>query len=103
MAARKLAAVPDPPDPVEPEEDNQGPVGSPVKAAAATSRMALLVALRDNIAGEIDAGVQAAYLAPLSKRLMEIISEIETLEEREGEEGGGAGDAEDEEFDATTV
>ena len=34
---------------------------------------------------------------------MEIISEIETLEQREAEDGGGAGNAEDEEFDAASV
>lgn len=102
MAAVKLAAVPDPPDPEE-EQEPAGPALT-VKAAAATSRLALLAALRDNIAGEIDDGVQAAYLAPLSKRLMEIISEIETLEQLDAEEGGGVGRATaDEKFDAATV
>ena len=101
MAAVKLAAVPNPPATEEAREGIEP--AQTVKAAAATSRLALLAALRDNIAGEIDAGVQAAYLAPLSKRLMEIITEIETLEQRDAEEGGGAGDAEDEEFDAATV
>lgn len=100
MVARKLAAVPDPP---APEEEQEVTPALSVKAAAATSRLALLAALRDSIAGEIDAGVQARDLASLSRRLMEIATEIETLEQREAEDGGGAGNAEDEEFDAATV
>lgn len=101
MAARKLAAVPDPPAPEETQEAVAPALT--VKAAAATSRLALLAALRDSIAGEIDAGVQARDLASLSRRLMEIATEIETLEQREAEDGGGAGNAEDEAFDAATV
>ena len=103
MAPRKLAAVPDPPGPEEDEAEEVSTPALSVKAAAGTSRLALLTALRDNIAGEIDAGVQARDLASLSRRLMEIISEIETLEQREAEDGGGAGNAEDEEFDAASV
>ena len=51
-----------------------------VKAAAGASRIDLLRALRDDIAGRIDEGVPARDLASLSKRLLDISAELEDLE-----------------------
>ena len=73
MAARKLKAVPS--EPVD------MPMPPPtVKAAAAGTYRELLVALRDNIAGQIDEGIQARDLASLSRRLLEISKEIEAID-----------------------
>jgi hypothetical protein len=54
-------------------------VGAIGEAAASGKRLNLLVAMRDNIAAEIDRGVPARELASLSRRLMEIAKEIEGL------------------------
>lgn len=50
------------------------------KAAGQTKRD-LLVALRDKIAAELDDGVAARDLAALSRRLLEIASQIEEIDE----------------------
>lgn len=55
-----------------------------IKKAAAESRRVLLEALRDKIAGEIDAGVPAHTLPHLVRQLREITEEIEELDSREG-------------------
>ena len=47
-----------------------------VRDAADHSQRALLVALRTKIAGDIDNGVPAAYLAPLSRQIREVDREI---------------------------
>lgn len=62
-----------------------------VRGAAGASRYELLVALRDNIAGEIDGGVPPRDLAALSRRLMEIVKDIEAIDA--AEEGDDVGDA----------
>lgn len=54
-----------------------------VETAAADSRRALLTALRDRIASDIDEGVPARDLASLSKRLLDISAELEDLEAAE--------------------
>lgn len=51
-----------------------------VGRAAASSRADLLRALRDRIAGDIDAGVPARDLASLSRRLLDISKELDDLE-----------------------
>lgn len=56
---------------------------STVHAAAGVSRRALLVALRDRIAADIDAGVAARDLASLSRRLLEITKELDGIEAAE--------------------
>lgn len=48
-------------------------------AAASGSRTALLVAMRDRIATDLDNGVQARDLASLTRRLLEIAKEIESI------------------------
>lgn len=55
------------------------PVGG-VSGAAKGSRRDLLVALRDNISAEIDAGVPPRDLASLSLRLVKLAEEIEALD-----------------------
>ena len=62
-----------------------------VRRAAAGSRRDLLVALRDQIAEAIDAGVPARDLAALSRRLLEITRDIEAIDAEEG--GDNVGDA----------
>lgn len=64
---------------------------STVHAAAGISRRALLTALRDKIAADIDGGVAARDLASLSRRLMEITKELEGIEA--AEDGDDVGDA----------
>lgn len=94
MPARKLKAVPDEPPTPAPE-----PVPASVKSAAAGSYRDLLIALRDNIAGQIDAGIQARDLAALSRRLLEISKELEALDAAEkGDDIGEAADTPDEAF-----
>ena len=94
MAARKLKVVPE-----EPVVETPKPPASSVKAAAAGSYRDLLVALRDNIAGQIDEGIQARDLAALSRRLLEISKELEALDAAEkGDDIGEAADTPDEAF-----
>lgn len=50
-----------------------------VREAAGQSRRALLVALRDRIAADIDDGVPARDLASLSKRLLDISAELDAV------------------------
>jgi hypothetical protein len=50
------------------------------EAAASGSRLDLLVAMRDEIAGKLDEGVPPRDLASLTRRLMEIAEDIEALE-----------------------
>lgn len=71
-------------------------------AARSGSRRDLLVALRDQIAGEIDAGVPSRDLASLSLRLLAIsesIAEIDAAED--GDDVGKAAAAPDEVWPAT--
>ena len=98
MAARKLKAVPD-----DPAADAYAGADAGVKSAAADSYRELLVALRNNIAGQIDAGVPPRDLASLSRRLLEIAAELEALDARAAEEGGSKGDASDGEFNPDAI
>ena len=61
------------------------------QAASEGTQRALLVALRDRIAGDLDEGVPARDLASLSKRLMEITREIAAIDaEEKGDAVGNA-------------
>jgi len=51
-----------------------------LQSAARKGRRELLVALRDHISADIDAGVAARDLAALSRRLMEISRDLEALD-----------------------
>jgi hypothetical protein len=63
-----------------------------VRKAAGGTRRDLLVALRDRIAGDIDADdVHPRDMAALSRRLLEIAREIEAIDA--GEKGDDVGDA----------
>lgn len=73
-----------------------------VREAAKQGRRELLEALRDNIAGQIDAGVPARDLASLSRRLLDISAELDGV--IAAEEGDGIAEAAatpDEEWPAT--
>ena len=59
---------------------------SVVQAASTGTRLDLLMAMRDLIARDLDAGVPARDLASLTKRLLEITKEIEAIH------AAGAGD-----------
>ena len=56
----------------------RGPV---MTAAASGDRRQLLEALRDLISAELDEGVPARELASLSKRLVDISNELESLDD----------------------
>ena len=71
-------------------------------AAASGSRLSLLVAMADRIATELDNGVPARDLASLTRRLLEVTKEIESIHaETDGDEVGQAADTPDEEWDAS--
>lgn len=102
MAARALRAVGS--DDLEPVMDQPESTTSEqpptVKRAAGMGRRDLLVALRDNIAGQIDEGIQPRDLAALSKRLLDIAKEIENLDaDTNGDEVGNAAETADEQWD----
>ena len=67
-------------------------------AARSDSERDLLVAMRDVIAAQLDAGVMPRDLASLTKRLMEIRQEISAIDA--GEEGDAITHAADLEDDA---
>ena len=75
------------------------------EAAASGSTRDVLVASRDRIAKALDdPNIAARDLASNSKRLMELIREIEALDARLAEEGvGDAPEVEDGNFDASAV
>lgn len=97
MGARKLSAVPDPPDEPMPFVAPQS-----VKSAAGSSLRDLLVALRDKIAGDIDEGVPARDLASLSRRLLDISEQIAKIDaDEKGDDVGDAADTPDEAWSDT--
>lgn len=66
-------------------------------AAANGTERDLLVAMRDQIAANLDEGVPPRDLASLTKRLMEITREIKAIDAAEnGDDVGNAADAADE-------
>lgn len=72
-----------------------------IKDAAAGSARDLLVALRDNIASQIDAGVPPRDLASLSRRLLEIARDIAAIDaEGAGDDVGDAAATPDEPWHA---
>lgn len=95
VAARKLSVV-------SGGDDVAPSASKTVKSAASSgSYRDLLIALRDNIAGEIDGGIQARDLASLSRRLLEISKEIEAIDAADnGDDIGEAAVTPDEEWSA---
>jgi hypothetical protein len=75
---------------VDDEPAETPPVSGVAAAAASGSRLELLLALRAQIAAELEAGVPPRDLASLSLRLVNIAEQIEQLQ----------GDGEDEVTDA---
>lgn len=77
---------------------------STIKAAAEHSERALLVALRAKIAAELDTGVPAAYLAPVSRQLREIDQQLRALDARAEQEAAEDGNGHpDEAWDAEAL
>lgn len=59
------------------------PVSQSVAASARAGRLEALTALRDKIAAMIDEGVPPRDMASLSKRLIEVMDDINSLETSE--------------------
>lgn len=74
------------------------------EAAASGTTRELLVATRDRIAKSVeDPNTAARDLAALTKRLMETVREIESIDAREAQEAGGHVEVSDGVFDASAV
>lgn len=87
-----------------------GEVVKPVKpksvseAADSGTTRELLVAMRARIAEAVeDKNTPARELASLTKRLMEVVRDIEALDAREAQEATKRADATDQPFDASAV
>lgn len=93
---KKLAVVP-------PNSRKPQSVSMSIKEAADTSERALLVALRDRIAVDLDkGGVPPHALAPLTKQLREIAKQIEAIDAEDADDDISAAAATaDEEWTAT--
>jgi len=64
----------------------------------------LLVAMRTRIAKAVeDPNTPARDLAALTKRLVEVVRDIEAIDARAEQEGGASGDVQDGAFDASAV
>jgi len=73
------------------------------EAAARGTTRELLVSMRDRVAKDVqNENTPARDLAALTKRLMEIVRDIEAIDAREQQEGS-AGDVADEAFDASAI
>lgn len=87
-------------------DDEVAPALKPETIAEAVDRdeRTLLVALREKVALEIDAGVPAAYLAPVMRQLREIDKAIRSLDARDEQEVAyGGSDISDSGFDASAI
>ena len=73
-------------------------------AAAAGTTRELLVAMRDRVAKDVqNENTPARDLAALTKRLMEIVRDIEAIDARAVEDGEAGADVQDGAFDASAV
>jgi len=102
MGARALRAVgkDDVPPVIDEPETPEPEQPLTVARAAGMTRRDLLVALRDKIATDIDAGIQARDLAALSRRLLDIAKEIESIDaDTSGDDVGNAAGTADEQWD----
>ena len=90
--------------PVAPNERAQKvPPKSVTQAAESGSARELLVAMRARIAKAVeDPNTPARDLAALTKRLIEVVRDIEAIDARD-EDGDDGADVEDGEFDASAV
>jgi hypothetical protein len=74
------------------------------EAASSGTTRDVLIASRDRIARALDdPNIAARDLASNSKRLMELIRDIEAIDARAAEDGGAGAEVEDGEFDASAV
>lgn len=69
-----------------PDIGSDEPVVQSVLAAARSSQLAAKKAMRDLVAKELDSGVPPRDLASLTKRLSDLVDEIEQLEAASEEE-----------------
>jgi len=93
---RVVAAGEAPPVPAKPK--------TVTEAANSGTTRELLVAMRDRIATAVeDPNAPARDLAALTKRLMEVVREIEAIDAREEQDGSGSAEVEDGHFDASVV
>ncbi|HEY9494719.1 MAG TPA: hypothetical protein VIR15_07700 [Intrasporangium sp.] len=88
--------------PAKPKASKQKTI---TQAAKVGTTRELLVATRDRIAVAVEnPNTPARDLAALTKRLMEVVRDIEAIDAREDDDNGGsAGPAEDGDFDASAV
>lgn len=104
MATRKTALRAVAPDEAPAPEAPETP--KTVGQAASTGNMRdLLVAMRDRVAKDVEnANTPARDLAALTKRLMEIVRDIEAIDARNAQEDDeNAAEVEDGDFDASAV
>ena len=101
MAARKPALRAVTPD----EQPVSATPKTVTSAASAGTTRELLVAMRDRVAKTVEnENTPARDLAALSKRLMEIVRDIEAIDAREEQEANkDAAEVEDGDFDASAV
>jgi hypothetical protein len=87
--------------------DEKAPVAKPKTVSQAAEKgttRELLVAMRDRIAKAVeDANTPARDLAALSKRLIEVVRDIEAIDARADEEGERAPEVQDGDFDASAI
>jgi hypothetical protein len=77
---------------------------SVTEAASSGTTRELLVAMRQRIAVAVEnPNTPARDLAALTKRLAEVVREIEAIDAREQQEGDGSAPCEDGDFDASAV
>jgi len=87
--------------------DEKAPKPSPstvTEAASKGTTRDLLVTMRDRVAKDVEnANTPARDLAALTKRLMEIVRDIEAIDAREEQEANKRGPVEDGRFDASAI
>ena len=87
--------------------EKAAPKASPktvTQAAQSGTTRELLVAMRDRTAKAVeDPNTAARDLAALTKRLMEIVRDIEAIDARAAEDGEAGADVQDGAFDASAV
>lgn len=88
---------------VAPDEKPPAPKSVTEAADRGTTRE-LLVAMRARIAKAVeDPNTPARDLAALTKRLVEVVRDIEAIDAREEQEAGKRGDVTDGRFDASAI
>lgn len=99
MAARKAALRA-----VQADEKPASPPKSVTEAASDGTTRELLVAMRTRIAKAVeDMNTPARELASLTKRLVEVVRDIEAIDAREEQESGRDSNAEDSPFDEAAI